>query len=83
MEHKDISYVKEARRICRECNVREECLQEALRWPTTDMHGVWAGLTPRQLAAEQQKRGIIPSKPTLAEIWSELTKRDKRDDDFE
>lgn len=78
--------MKTARKICKECPVREDCLLDALEWPTTDMHGVWAGLTPRQLAAEQQKRGIVPSRPTIAEMWSELSKRDKKkeqDDDFE
>jgi hypothetical protein len=34
------------------------------------MHGVWAGLTPRQLAAEQRRRGVRPDRPTLAQLWS-------------
>ena len=25
-EHKDLSYISEARRICRQCDVRKECL---------------------------------------------------------
>lgn len=74
--HKDISYITQARQICRGCPVKEECLEEALDYPTTDMHGVWAGLTPRQLAAEQKKRGIIPTKPTIAQIWAEFAKQE-------
>ena len=31
---------------------------------SADMHGVWAGLTSRQLAAEQRRRGVKPTKPT-------------------
>ena len=36
-----------------------------------DMHGVWAGLTPRQLAAEQRARGIKAIRPTLAAMWGD------------
>ena len=72
--HKDISYITIARQICRDCDVREPCLDNALQYPPTDMHGVWAGLTPRQLAAEQHRQGIIPSKPTLAQIWNNFNK---------
>jgi len=67
---KDLSYITEARRICRTCNVRSECLSYALTYPVTDLHGVWGGLTPRQLAAEAKRRGITASKPTLAQLWS-------------
>lgn len=72
--HKDISYISTARAICKSCPVKEPCLDEALRWPATDMHGVWAGLSPRQLASEQQKRGIDPDeiKPTIASIWADF-----------
>ena len=76
--HKDISYITVARQICRDCPVKEECLDEALEYPPTDMHGVWAGLTPRQLAAEQKRRGIIPSKPTLAQIWNNFAKQEQK-----
>jgi hypothetical protein len=76
-KHKDISYISKARKICKECEVKEECLIEALDYPTTDMHGVWAGLTPRQLLREQQKRNITPTKPTIAQIWNSLNKEDQ------
>jgi len=75
--HKDISYISKARKICKECEVREDCLLEALEYPTTDMHGVWAGLTPRQLLREQQRRGITPSKPTIAQIWNAISKEEQ------
>lgn len=75
--HKDISYITKARKICRACEVREECLEEALQYPTTDMHGVWAGLTPRQLMKEQQRRGITPTKPTIAQIWAAIAKEEQ------
>jgi WhiB family redox-sensing transcriptional regulator len=70
-EHKDITYIAKARAICKECTVRTQCLEYALQYPPADMHGVWAGLTSRQLAAEQRLRKIKPSKPTLAQMWSD------------
>ena len=68
-EHKDITYIARARAICKACPVKKQCLEYALEFPPADMHGVWAGLTSRQLAAEQRKRGIKPTKPTLAQMW--------------
>lgn len=71
-KHKDITYISEARRICRACSVRSECLMYALEFPAADMHGVWAGLTPRQLSKEQRARGIPPVKPTNAELMADM-----------
>jgi len=68
-EHKDITYIAEARSICKSCPVQKECLEYALEFPAADMHGVWAGLTSRQLAAEQRRRKIRPIRPTLAQMW--------------
>lgn len=76
--HKDISYISTARQICRSCPVIEDCLEYALQWPSTDMHGVWAGLTPRQLAAEQQRQKIKNIRPTVAQIWADFEKLEKR-----
>ena len=73
-EHKDLSYISEARRICRQCDVRKECLDYALSFPPSDLHGVWAGLTPRQLAAEASRRGVKASKFTLAQVWAHLNR---------
>ena len=68
-EHKDITYIAQARAICKSCPVKAECLEYALEFPPADMHGVWAGLTSRQLAAEQRRRGVKPTRPTLAQMW--------------
>lgn len=76
--HKDITYITDARQICRTCDVKQQCLQEALQYPPTDMNGIWAGLTPRQLAAKQQQLGITPTKPTIAQIWNNFTKLEQR-----
>jgi len=70
-EHKDITYIVEARALCSECSVRAQCLEYALEFPPADMHGVWAGLTSRQLAAEQRRRGVGPTRPTLAQMWGD------------
>jgi WhiB family redox-sensing transcriptional regulator len=80
--HKDITYISEARRICRACNVKSECLLYALSFPAADMHGVWAGLTPRQLAKEQKTRGIKPTKPTIAEFMADMLRYYKEDPQF-
>lgn len=69
--HKDISYIQEAREMCANCTVRPQCLEYALEFPAADMHGVWAGLTSRQLAAEQKRRKIVPKRPTLSQMWGE------------
>lgn len=71
-DHKDITYIRPARQLCKNCPVQPQCLEDALQYPTTDMSGVWAGYTPRQLAAEQRRRGIVPSRPSLAVVWKEL-----------
>lgn len=68
-QHKDITYIAQARAICKGCPVREHCLEYALEFPPADMHGVWAGLTSRQLAAEQRRRKVKPTRPTLAQMW--------------
>jgi WhiB family redox-sensing transcriptional regulator len=70
-EHKDITYIQPARAICAECPVAKDCLEYALEFPPADMHGVWAGMTSRQLAAEQKKRGIRPIRPTLSQMWGD------------
>ena len=70
-QHKDSTYADQARKICKECTVKTECLNYALEFPPADMHGVWAGLTPRQLAAEQRARGIVAVRPTLAAMWGD------------
>ncbi len=70
-QHKDITYIAQARALCRTCPVIEDCLEYALEFPPADMHGVWAGLTSRQLAAEQRRRKIKPTRPTLAQMWGD------------
>lgn len=71
-EHKDITYIPQARKICAGCSVQPQCLAYALDHPTGDLHGVWAGYTSRQLKKEQQRRGITPTRPTNAQIIAEL-----------
>jgi len=68
-QYKDITYIPHARQLCRTCPVKTQCLEYALEFPAADMHGVWAGLTPRQLAAEQRRRGVRPVRATLAQLW--------------
>lgn len=69
--HKDITYIQTARQICSTCTVQQQCLNYALEFPPADMHGVWAGLTSRQLAAKQKQLGIKATRPTLAQTWGD------------
>jgi hypothetical protein len=39
---KDITYISGARKLCRSCPVKDQCLDYALEFPHTDMHVVWA-----------------------------------------
>ena len=64
----DKGYYSDAKKICESCPVSKECLDYALEFPALDMHGVWAGLTPNQLAREQRVRGIKPSRPSTSSI---------------
>lgn len=43
-DKKDVS--KEARQMCAECPVKEECLAFAIR--TGEKHGLWGGLSPKK-----------------------------------
>jgi len=68
-KHKDITYIQTARQICETCPVKQPCLKNALEYHPVDMHGVWAGMTSRQLAAEQKRQGIKPTRPSIAQMW--------------
>jgi WhiB family redox-sensing transcriptional regulator len=37
-----------AKALCRECEVREECLNFALSLPAGDDRGIWGGISERQ-----------------------------------
>ena len=45
---------KEAKRICRSCAVRRECLAYALETPVD--HGVWGGLTERERRSYRRRQ---------------------------
>ena len=47
-----------ARRICRRCPVKAECLEAALAKPQhEDEYGVWGGTTPKERRAIRAGRG--------------------------
>ena len=70
-EHKDLSYIGPARRLCRTCPVYDQCEEWALSFPANDMHGIWASWTPGQLAAIIKVSGDKPSRLTLAQSHSQ------------
>ncbi len=55
---------RNAKRICGGCDVREECLQYALR--TGQTVGVWAGLSPQQL--RRQPGFVVQPKPRVDHV---------------
>ena len=54
---------REAKRICRDCPVRRECLAYALFEPVD--HGIWGGLTERE-RRRMRREGRIP--PVVAAL---------------
>lgn len=42
----DDLYEQQAKAICADCPVREQCLEHALRTP--EQYGIWGGMTPRE-----------------------------------
>ena len=46
---------KQAKRICRACPVREQCLSYAMDSPID--HGIWGGLTERERRRWRRKAG--------------------------
>jgi WhiB family redox-sensing transcriptional regulator len=50
-------------RICASCEVRQECLDYALRH---SVHGYWAGTTPRERQRMRVKMGIVSTPIYLA-----------------
>lgn len=49
---------KQAKEVCRECDVRLQCLEDALT--DVERHGVWGGLTEleRKRLRVQRRRGV-------------------------
>jgi len=45
-----------ARKVCGNCDVKQACLEWAVRH---ESHGMWGGTTPRERMAIRKKRGIM------------------------
>lgn len=67
-EHRS-SFVKVAKAICGRCPVKPECLDYALTFQPYDMHGIWAGMTRRELVREAKRRGTTHSRPTVQQVF--------------
>jgi len=57
---------KEAKRICRDCPVRRECLEYALATPVDQ--GVWGGMTERERRSYRRRQlaATVSSAPATA-----------------
>lgn len=44
---------KEAKRICRDCPVRRDCLAYAMETPVD--HGIWGGMTERERRRQRRR----------------------------
>lgn len=54
-----------AKSICRECPVKQQCLEYALAYP--DTHGIWAGLTADELATLRMRRRLAAYKRAVGQ----------------
>jgi WhiB family redox-sensing transcriptional regulator len=55
--------VRIAKRICRECPVRQPCLDEAL--DRNEIHGIWGGLTSRERHEMRRHRPLRGHRQTI------------------
>ena len=46
--------------VCASCQVREECLAHALRWPF-EKHGIWGGTSERERRVMRRANGKAAS----------------------
>jgi WhiB family redox-sensing transcriptional regulator len=47
---------KPAKKVCRWCDVREECLAYAIAHPSICRHGIWGGTSERERHAMRQEQ---------------------------
>jgi WhiB family redox-sensing transcriptional regulator len=52
--------LRDARKVCANCPVQEECLEHAL---AHEPHGTWAGTSERQRVELRKRRGLKVSSP--------------------
>jgi WhiB family transcriptional regulator, redox-sensing transcriptional regulator len=58
--------MKRAQQVCARCQVRQECLDFAMR--TGEMHGIWGGTTPEERIRARRQRNRAPrTRPTWQE----------------
>lgn len=61
--------VRQAKAVCEQCPVREECLEHALTTPET--FGVWGGKSERERRAIRGERGLETRRQApCREAWS-------------
>lgn len=59
--------VARAQQICARCQVRQECLDFAIR--TGEMHGVWGGTTPEErIRARRNRNRSRRARPAWQEV---------------
>lgn len=73
--------VTEARRICRGCPVRVQCLRYALG--NEETHGIWGGLSERELRALRVSGDTRPAGEILAEADSLYFERRRRVEEWQ
>ncbi len=49
---------REAKRVCRDCPVRLECLNYAMSTPVD--HGIWGGMTERERRRQRRQKTYLP-----------------------
>ena len=59
--------VSRARRICAGCQVRQQCLDFAMRSGEKD--GIWGGTTPEERIRDRRARNRRPARRTWQNAW--------------
>lgn len=67
---------REAKRVCRSCDVRSECLEYALE--NEDGHGIWAGLTDRERRRVRLETPDRPAAEIIADADARYSRRQER-----
>ena len=78
-EQGEISKAKQAQRICRECPVRIECLEDVLADDEhSDLFGIRGGLSPKRRRGLRAKRARMAEKPSVSALRSLIRDQDRK-----
>lgn len=78
-EQGEISQAKRAQKICQECPVRIECLDDVLSDDeTADLYGIRGGLSPKRRRSLRAKRARTSEKPTTSALRQQILDQERK-----